>query len=291
MNSSAWLRVGRARHCPICDHADWCLIAKDGTAAICARTESPRRAGEAGWLHRLRDEGFHPPRGRFRVIRLKAGSACHPELTSLAAEFRRAADPGRLAHFAVSLGLSASSLCHLGIGWSESHRAWSFPMTDATGSVLGIRLRRWNGFKFAVTGGKEGLFVPAATEGDSSALLICEGPTDTAALLDMGFADVVGRPSCTGGIKLLVEFVLQRERPDVVIVADTDEPGRRGADDLASVLVAFAPSVRVVQPPAGIKDARDWLRAGATLVEVERAIKEMPVRRLTVRSALVTEGS
>jgi hypothetical protein len=212
-------------------------------------------------------------------------------LTSPAAEFRRAADPGRLVQLADSLGLSVPSLRHLGIGWSESHRAWSFPMTNAAGSVLGIRLRRWNGFKFSVAGGKEGLFIPAITKGDSSALLICEGPTDTAALLDLGFANVVGRPSCTGGIKLLAEFVMRRERRDVVIVADADEPGRRGADDLASVLVAFAASVRVVQPPAGIKDARDWLRAGATRVDVEQAIKEMQVRRLTVRSVLVTEGS
>ena len=59
-------------------------------------------------------------------------------------------------------------------------------------------------------------------------MLICEGPTDTAALLDMGFANVVGRPSCTGGIKLLVELVCQRRSEEVVVVADGDEPGQGG---------------------------------------------------------------
>jgi hypothetical protein len=37
----------------VCDHASWCLIAADGGAAICARTESANRRGNAGWLHRM----------------------------------------------------------------------------------------------------------------------------------------------------------------------------------------------------------------------------------------------
>ena len=37
-------------------------MAADGSAAICARTESQKRAGKAGWLHRLRDDHRLPPR-------------------------------------------------------------------------------------------------------------------------------------------------------------------------------------------------------------------------------------
>jgi DNA primase len=123
-----------------------------------------------------------------------------------------------------------------------------------------------------------------------SRLLICEGPTDTAALIDMGVSDVVGRPSCTGGIKLLVELVKRRQPPDVVIVDDADQPGRRGADDLASALAGYVPSVRVVMPPTGIKDARDWLRVGGSREELEQAIEAVDARcgvicpRATVRS-------
>ena len=101
-------------------------------------------------------------------------------------------------------------------------------MTNAYGNVLGIRLRRPNGFKFSVTGGKEGLFIPSTGVPDNCPMLICEGPTDAAALLDMGFPNVVGRPNCTGGIKLLVELVRRRQRPEVVIVSDNDKPGRQG---------------------------------------------------------------
>jgi hypothetical protein len=68
----------------------------------------------------------------------------------------------------------------------------------------------------------------------------------------------------------------------VVIVADADESGRRGADRLASVLVCYAPAVRVIEPPPGLKDVREWMRAGGTQADVERAIGAAPVRRLRV---------
>src|SRR5439155_4372061 len=110
------------------------------------------------------------------------------------------------------------------------------------------RLRRPDGAKFAVRGSKDGLFLPATDSNDESgALLICEGPTDTAALLDMGYSNVIGRPSCTGGIKLLVAIVRQRFR-DVVVISDGDTPGRIGAHNLASVLAVYAPTVRVIAP-------------------------------------------
>src|SRR5262249_26603719 len=161
----------------------------------------------------------------------------------------------------------------LGIGWSNEHRAWSFPMQDASGRVVGIRLRAPRGAKFAVKGGHEGLFLPATATlvGPGSQLLIVEGATDTAALLDMGVQNGVGRPCCMGGVKLLVGLVRLRQRPEVV-VADGDEPGQRGAEHLASILLAYVPAVRLIRPPNGIKDARAWLQAGGTEKDVLDAI-------------------
>lgn len=52
---TTWRRVNREHPCPVCGRFDWCLIAADETAAICPRTESPKRAGDAGFLHRLTD--------------------------------------------------------------------------------------------------------------------------------------------------------------------------------------------------------------------------------------------
>jgi hypothetical protein len=205
----------------------------------------------------------------------------------LAAHFQRAVTLDRLLALARSLGLSVEALTALGIGWSEAQRAWSFPMTDTAGRVLGIRLRRANGFKFAVRGGHEGLFLPCRFGAYPGPLLICEGPTDTAALFDLGFGNVVGRPNCAGGVKLLVELVKQQRPQEVAIVADNDEPGRRGAESLASTLSAYAPATRVIAPPAGVKDARAWLRGGGTGADLLRAIDEAPVRRLQIRRARV----
>ena len=284
--NSQWRRVNRANPCPICKRPDWCAVSVDGGAALCQRVESPKRCGEGGWLHRLKD-GPRQERRCVRVVRLSPDGSVREDMARLARNFREAVDPGRLYQLAVSLGLSVTSLCQFGVGWSADHRAWSFPMTDPDGNVLGVRLRRPNGFKFAVKGGREGLFLPARAGDVISPLYICEGPTDAAALLDMGFRDVAGRPSCTGGIKLLVELVRRRRPREVVIVADGDEPGRLGADNLATVLVAYGPAVRVIAPPRAVKDVRDWLRAGGTRADVEKAVGAAPVRRLAIHGRVV----
>ncbi len=55
ITASKWVRVNRRNPCPVCGKPDWCLISGDGKAAICARIESDKPAGNkgAGWLHRL----------------------------------------------------------------------------------------------------------------------------------------------------------------------------------------------------------------------------------------------
>jgi len=199
----------------------------------------------------------------------------------MAMDFKAAVDPVQLDALAGRLGLSAAALQRFGVGWSAVHRAWTFPMIDPSGKVLGIRLRSPLGDKYAVKGSKQGLFIPDGCSGNQ--LLITEGPTDAAALLDMGFSFVVGRPSCAGAVKLLIDLV-RRHPADVVIVADGDEPGRRGADDLAGVLVAYVSTVRIITPPDGIKDGRQWLQAGGTKADVEAALQTATARNLAFRS-------
>ena len=200
--------------------------------------------------------------------------------------------------FALFVGLEARSFRYetgaihrqpwrLLVGWSEFHTAWSFPMRNAAGEVVGIRLRLPNGNKLSVRGGHEGLFVPKHLR-CGERLVIAEGPTDTAALLDLGLS-TVGRPSCTGGVRLLVEFVQRMKPPDMVIVADADQPGQRGAASLAGTLLRYC-RVRIITPPEPFKDARAWLQGGAMTADVERAIDEAPVRRLRITVARIEGG-
>jgi hypothetical protein len=206
------------------------------------------------------------------------------DFAKLAAECSAAVRPEALARLAVALGLTVASLTRVGIGWSAKHRAWTFPMVDVDGHVLGIRLRCPNGKKISVKGGRDGLFIPVVLD-LGGRLLVCEGPTDAASLLDLGFS-AVGRPSCLGGVKLLLELVQRVKPADVVVVSDGDAPGQRGAEGLAAVLVAYCPALRVITPPAGIKDAREWKRNGATAADVQVVIDAAPVRRLVIKTSV-----
>ena len=284
--SSIWQRVSRRRPCPICEKPDWCMFTGEPnipTAAICARTESPKACGEGGWLHVLRDDGptWAPWRRSIRVAVRMMGEPSNgkTDFGKLAADLPSGVRPEALDKLAVALGVSVESLRRLGIGWSAKHRAWTFPMSNAAGDVLGIRLRLPGGKKLSIKGGHEGLFIPEGIDAHGL-LLVCEGPTDTAAMLDLG-SSAVGRPSCTGGVKLLVEFVKGIEPSGVVIVADGDAPGQRGAESsgIGSTRL-LGNGVAFIVSPAGIKDAREWKRRGATAADVQAAIDAAPVRKL-----------
>ena len=259
------------------------------SAAICARVESDKRVGDqgAGWLHVLRRDGPTWPEWK-RTVHVAARQV-GPEPSAppavdfgdLAARALASTDDAQRERFAAALGVSAASLRRLGAGWLPDRRAWAFPMRDARGRVLGIRLRYRNGRKLSIKGSKEGLFLPDDLHAGSR-LLVCEGPTDTAALLDLGF-DAVGRPSCTGGTKHIVALAKRLRPVEIAIIADHDEPGQKGADRLAAALLAYVPIVRVVIPPPGVKDARDWKRAGATAADVHLAIGAATPKTLKIR--------
>jgi hypothetical protein len=158
-------------------------------------------------------------------------------------------------------------------------------MHGGDGSICGIRLRRADGTKFAVRGSRNGLFVGRGRDplGGAHAipgtLVIVEGATDTAAMLSLGI-EAFGRPSCSGGVETLIQFCSPVLWDRVAIIADADASGQRGARNLAARLVGYAPDgVRIVTPPA--KDAREWVRQGATRLDVLDAIDAAPVLKLT----------
>ncbi len=256
-------RVTKSHPCPICGRNDWCLNGRDEPVSrvICARVESKHRWGEAGWLHVIRAGA--PP---IRPTRRMTVEAQGPDLGSLADGYIARVKPGDLGRFARRLGVLEKSLNRLGIGWDG--RSWAFPMRRADGRVIGIRLRKPDGGKYAVKGGREGLLIPTSL-GSRDTLLVAEGPTDTAALLDLGF-DVAGRPSCRGGTRHLLTFVSSGPWPTVVVVCDTDGPGLKGGEDFARQLSPHVRDVRLLVPP--FKDAREWRRRGATTQDIQAAI-------------------
>ncbi len=287
MLSDKWRSVRRDSLCPICQKPDWCQISSDGQAAICRRIQSAKAQTNGGWLHRLdgsiRVALSMPPRAVQPVLR--------HDLALLARSFATAINPPVFTRFAQDMGLSVESLRRLDVGWSIDKNAWSFPMRDAAMEIRGFRMRSKAGRKFAITGGREGLFIPRDFPDEQpTRLMICEGPTDTAALLDLGFA-AIGRPSCLGGRDLILDLLKRRHQDgaaitQLVIVADGDKPGQHGAAILAGVARLYCQVVHILTPPAGVKDARQWKQNGATAADVERAVWASPRCNLKVASQL-----
>jgi len=239
------------------------------------RVRSDKQLRNGGWLHRLDNTLFRP----VTPLRRKHKPQSHPvDVEARALESRAGCD---LSDLASQLGVTVISLERLWTGWDGM--AWTFPMRDGRYRIIGIRRRFRNGKKLTMEGSHNGLFIPDDVLATRDRLLICEGPTDCAALLDLGY-DSIGRPSCSGGMEFIKQL-LRRRRRDVVIVADNDKPKRRldgttwrpgldGARSLRDAITPLCRSVLIIKPPRH-KDIRQWVNSGVTRDVVDYLIRNV----------------
>ena len=270
-----WLRVSARNPCPICEHPDWCGYTDDGAVRCMRVTDEPgwRRISshsDGGTTFRPDDEveGHHQVR-RVSVAppasKLSNWKNVQAELLTDGME-----RSGLRNALAVYLGVMSSHLFMLGIGWHKGHKAWSFPMYDHNLKVVGIRLRHPNGDKRAIKGSSDGVFATLNRVADlDGSLFICEGPTDTAAVMKLGIYKVIGRANCRANTGTIKHLAVDQ---DVVIVADQDEPGQQGATLLGNALQGIAKSATIVTPPS--KDIRTWVKAGATTTQFMELVCE-----------------
>jgi phage/plasmid primase-like uncharacterized protein len=176
-----------------------------------------------------------------------------------------------LEWLADDLGVSLESIRRLGVGWNDEQEAYTFPMRAGTGEVIGLRLRRPEGSKFAVTGSRSGLFIPIDLP-PLVTVYVVEGESDCAALSTYGF-DVIGRPSCRGCLHRLKSFVQRRRPSRVVFIADADQPGVDGARQAANHLKPFVRTS--IYKPVDFKDVREMLRAGVRRGELNRRFERV----------------
>jgi 5S rRNA maturation endonuclease (ribonuclease M5) len=250
-----WVRVSKEHRCPVCNKPDWCTV---GDRFICCmRVQSPKPVRNGGWLHEIEGAKNIPLPPRLPYTPTINARRIMEDLWE-----RTTAD--QLSKLSVQLGLPASSLLPLAPAWSPASGpdgAWAFPMVDAYGAMVGIRLRDDQGNKWAVKGSRQGLFIPYSQP--EELLVICEGPTDTAAALSMGLYSI-GRPSCMGCEDMLRTIIRRSDIRRVVILADNDEPGQTGARRLAQsvkvpCLITFPPT----------KDLREFVLQGGNAVVLE----------------------
>ena len=281
---SNWIRVSPNRLCLECRKADWCCYVGPDEApelVLCMRRESDRPAKNGGWIHDLRKGITKRPKRRSLTLK-------RPRLdfSEMLPRFR--VEPRLIDELAAQLGVSSKNLCRLDVGWSPTRQAWTFPMRNGSGDVVGIRLRQLDGKKKSVTGSREGIFIPNDLEKNRQ-LLVAEGPTDATALLDLGYS-AIGRPSCSGGAAFVCQFVRNHRCRQVVIAADMDIPGQNGAEKLASVLLPYVKSLCIIAPPPGFKDFRDWRKKTATSKDLQKLIDAANTKILSLKKGARTHG-
>ncbi len=274
----SWNRVSKQNPCPICNLPDKaCGVAQDGSVACCMRIPSDWecKGNMGGWIHKLSPD---------LVCRVKNVFRRTPKKKELPPKYwaelvDESLDPAGLKPryhvLGLQLGLSDNSLERLLVGWLPQYSAWTFPMWDGHGRMIGIRLRGLNGDKWCVPGSFNGIFHPVCVANDEDTLLaICEGPTENAALLDLDF-DAIARPNNLGGVNYLTDF-LRAGRRQVVIMAH-DDPGNAstmiGARKLAKAIGPLTTGVSIIQPPGGHNDFRDYLNGGGTREHLMELIK------------------
>jgi hypothetical protein len=260
----SFTRVSKAHPCPVCTKPDWCRVFSDGWIE-CMRVQSDKPAKSGGWMHW---QGQCPPEPRRSAVPRYTSPTINA--TKLMREWTAATTATALAEFAAALGVSAPSLVAVGAAWAPPHSAWAFPMCDGYGNVVGIRLRNERG-KFAVRGSRQGIFL--ANLPAQNTLFVCEGPTDTAAAVELGLF-AVGRPNCCCGGPEIKVFACRHHCERAVVVADNDRPGLEGARKVGGELkLPFA----VYVPPA--KDVREFVRLGGTRALIENTLKGTVWRR------------
>jgi len=211
------------------------------------------------------------------VLTLGEGSAQESEWQALSNKYQRAIGAAARERLAGLWGVSPDALRCLGIGFDAG--AYTFPMCDACGEIIGIRKRGYDDptQKYAVDGSTNGLFIPAGVE-PAGAAIITESESDLAAALTLDVQGI-GRAGAHAAAAEVVAFFQGFLTACPCIVADNDLEGHKGATALADALVQAGVLCRVLTPPDGLKDLREWkTRGGLTREALARAIYRQAIR-------------
>lgn len=119
------------------------------------------------------------------------------------------------------------------IGWTG--KEYAVPGQNEDEAFTSIQYYSLNSKKWYEEGSVPGIFVP--NHGTFyRPPLICEGVSDTAAALDLGYY-AIGKPSALVGNDIIVKFLIKHNIDRIVIVPDTDEAGYKGCENLQKILL------------------------------------------------------
>lgn len=266
-----FIRVSKEQPCPICGRPDYCELG--AKAVLCQRVSSnrPNTHQAGGWYHFYEDGNAYRPDLNKSLARPKP---ILKNADNLIESLRYLTTEKQYQQLGYELNIQVDALKATGCAWFANYNAWCWPMYDGSLNVIGLRLRNSQGFKWAVPGSNNGVFLNLDAmydeHLDSKCVFITEGPSDTASLLALGFT-TIGRPTCATGFEIIKELLGKIGTYKVVIVADNDDlkqagnrqfrPGIESAQKLKQFLGIKS---CVWLPPSPCKDVRDFVREGGT---------------------------
>lgn len=292
---SNYLYHGPARPCPLCDGATDCRTNLITGGVSCRRTSE--KNPPTGWGYARQDsqgfgvfypDGNHEPITPWakekieRVKKAKKDKAAVPGGTTAFARISadmRPMTPAEREKLAELLTLPTGIFDLIGVQYLEcddgNRPAWVFPEKNAAGATTGLTLRYHDGSK--KNHGKRGLCLPATWATSTGPVYLCEGASDTLALLAMNLS-AIGRPNNVGGIDELIEL-LRKVDPHrrVIVLGENDRkasgkwPGREGAEKTATTLAStLGRPIAVALPPNGTKDVREVIASAAAEIRAKR---------------------
>lgn len=269
-----WERVNKQHPCTVCGRHDYDTYCVELNYACCMRPEAERgaikRAANGGWLHKLTDA---PAK---YVVPAKVEKPVSIDAPSIWVDCKMRTGEAHLKRLAERLGVSSESVRSIGAVWIPEKNAYGFPMSDARGTIIGIRIRHLDGDKWSWPGSRAGIFVHEGHYGTT--LWIVEGATSLSAMLSLGIPNTIGRASCLGQEDIVNEFIKLNRVREVVIVSDDDphEAGLRGAEKLQKTLKVRS----VIVFCCGWKDPRELLLNKGTKEMLESNVAAMIWRQV-----------
>ncbi|MGB7343349.1 MAG: toprim domain-containing protein [Pirellulaceae bacterium] len=189
-------------------------------------------------------------------------------MTQLTIDSMRRITSNQLSDLSKRLHVSETSLRSLCVGYSTDHDATTWPMRNANGEIIGIRLRASDGDKkWSYRGSRSGLFLLKSQRPTGKQVFIVEGASDLAAASDLSLP-CIGRPCCSGGTDQVSDYLGRVGYRSVTLIADHDEAGIQGATRLAKSLSIRGFETQVVAVDQQANDLREMLRRGATTASV-----------------------
>lgn len=260
------------------------MISGRSDIAVCCREESDRFVDNFdGWQHWI------APADRHRPGALAANLRRHtvPVLRDFAGEFevyqRMFSGPAR-SLAAQALGLNPEVFDDFALGFDPASGAVGFPaMQLKPPFIVGVRFRRLAPVagqpKWWSTPGTTGAVLLPLNVDAVDALVLTEGPSDCLAAAQAGVR-ALGRWSCRLDAlqaNAVADYAAAVGAKRVLVYGDNDDladptkvVGKRGAEIATEALRQTAQGIEVVhrQPPAGVKDLREWVQAGATACDI-----------------------